>query len=122
MLPLPLLNHPIAKLLFWLLIVITTYLMLMPAKEVPNVLIFWDKLQHSLCFVVLSGAGLYAYMQRSKAVFIGLSVYGALIEIMQSTLTSSRQGDPLDWVADSIGILLVAAIFMVVRKKCQNSA
>lgn len=107
---LPFLNHPVSRVAFWLLILATCYLMLMPAKEVPNVLIFWDKLQHSLCFSVLSCIGLYAYTQQAKRVLIGLSLYGALIEVLQSTLTTTRHGDPLDWVADSLGILLVAFI------------
>ncbi len=85
-------------------------------------LIFWDKLQHSLCFAVLSCAGLYAYTKKPKVIFVGLSIYGALIEVMQATFTTTRHGEWLDWVADNVGIVLVLLIYSLIEKKCQNSA
>jgi VanZ family protein len=47
---------------------------------------------------------------------MGLIIYGALIEIMQSSLTSSRFGDVWDWVADGIGVFVGIAIYITLIK------
>ena len=104
------------QLLFWGLVAITLVLTLMPAQEMPNALIFWDKLQHALCFATLALVGLFAYMQQPKQVCTGLCLYGALIELMQTYFTSTRHGDWLDWLADTIGIIVGLCLFLIVRK------
>ncbi len=38
------------------------------------------------------------------SVLVGLLIFGAAIEIAQS-VTGWRYGDPLDWVADAVGVL-----------------
>lgn len=47
---------------------------------------------------------------------MGLIIYGALIEIMQSTLTTSRFGDIWDWAADGIGVFFGIAIYVKLIK------
>lgn len=103
------------KILFWVLIVATLILTLMPAKEVPDVFIFWDKMQHSLCFAALAFVGLLAY-KKAMPMCVSLSIYGILIELMQTFLTSTRHGDVLDWVADMVGIV-VGTLFVALIKK-----
>jgi VanZ family protein len=104
------------QLLFWALVATTLVLTLMPAEEMPNALIFWDKLQHALCFSTLTLVGLFGYMHQLKQVCIGLCLYGALIELMQAYLTTTRHGDWFDWLADTIGIVIGFGLFLLIRK------
>jgi VanZ family protein len=76
---------------------------------------WWDKLQHILAFGMLSVGAYWAYPTCYQKAFLGLCVYGALIEILQSA-TTWRHGDVLDWVADSIGILLTWILVSLIQK------
>ena len=103
------------KSVFWMLVIITLFLTLMPAKEIPDALIFWDKLQHSLCFATLAFVGLFAY-KNVILMCVSLSIYGILIELMQTFLTTTRHGDWLDWVADTVGVLIGALVALMLKK------
>jgi VanZ family protein len=65
---------------------------------------------------MLTISGELAFPKKSNQVFMGLIIYGALIEIMQSSLTSSRFGDVWDWVADGIGVFVGIAIYITLIK------
>jgi VanZ family protein len=94
-------------------LVLSTVLLLMPSYAVPKAFDFYDKAQHSLVFVSLTLAGLMAYPQRLKTVCLGLCVYGGLIEVLQSTVTTTRHGDVVDWFADSLGIVAGLAVYLL---------
>ena len=94
-------------------LLLTTVLMLMPSYAVPKAFDFYDKAQHSLVFVTLTLAGLMAYQQRLKTVCLGLFVYGGLIEVMQSTVTTTRHGDVFDWLADGMGIVVGLSVYLI---------
>ena len=94
-------------------LVLATVLLLMPSYAVPKAFDFYDKAQHSLVFVTLTLAGLMAYPERLKAVCLGLCVYGGLIEVLQSTVTTTRHGDVVDWFADSVGIVVGLVLYQL---------
>lgn len=64
-----------------------------------------DKLHHLWLFGLLWWMGLKAGYRPGGWLALGLLAYGASIEIVQS-LTSTRQAQGLDLVADSVGIAL----------------
>lgn len=97
-------------------IVFTTIMALIPIEDVPNPFNLWDKAQHALTFVVLTITGCLAYPQKTKVVDIGLILYGASIEIMQRTLTTTRVGEISDLLADCVGVGVGFIIYWVVRK------
>jgi VanZ family protein len=97
-------------------LVLTTVLLLMPSYTVPKAFNFYDKAQHSLVFVTLTLAGLMAFPNRVKAVCFGLCFYGGLMEVCQSQLTTTRHGDVVDWLADSAGMAVGLAIYLVASK------
>ena len=104
-------------------LLLATVLLLMPSYAVPKVFDFYDKAQHSLVFVALTLAGLVAYPQRVKTVCLGLFVYGGLIEVLQSTVTTTRHGDVVDWSADTLGIVVGLGIYLIgcqINKKTAN--
>jgi hypothetical protein len=93
-------------LFFSIAVVLTTILALLPSTSVPQVFQFWDKAQHSLAFTVLTITGGLAFPKKLKLVYIGLIMHGALLEIMQNSVTTTRFGDVLDLLADGVGVLI----------------
>lgn len=96
--------------LFWLALTAIAVLSLMPSTVVPGPLQFWDKAQHALAFALLTVLGSLSCPRQLKVLVLSMLVYGALIEVAQETLTTTRFGDVIDWVADAIGVAAGAAM------------
>lgn len=107
--------------LFFAGLALLTILSLIPSTAVPSAFHFWDKAQHSLGYVALSVTGFFAFPQRVMLVFIGLLAHGAVIEILQGTLTTTRFGDVLDWFADGIGVLVGVVFYRYVVPKAKGA-
>ena len=99
--------HFFWKASFWVLVLVTLWLSLVPAEQVPSAFQFWDKAQHALGFAALGFLGLMAYPGRMAALMWGLVLLGAGIEGAQ-WLTGWRHGDWQDWVADCVGLFIGA--------------
>lgn len=93
-------------LLFCICLALVTLLALIPSTSIPKAIQFWDKAQHALAYSVLSVMGCFAFPQRLRLVFFGLITHGAIIEVMQGALTRTRFGEPLDVLADGLGVLV----------------
>ena len=69
-----------------------------------------DKVQHIAAFLLLGCLASFAY-PRTSPVYLaaGLSLFGALIEVVQLIPSLNRDGDPVDWVADTAaaGLMLI---------------
>lgn len=90
---------------FWLLLLGTLWLSLVPVDQIPSAFSFWDKAQHALGFAALCFLGLLAYPGRILLLMFGLALFGAGIECAQWA-TGWRQGDWQDWVADCMGMVM----------------
>lgn len=99
------LDAPLWRWSLWSLLLVTLWLSLIPADQVPAQLNFWDKAQHALGFAGLAFLGLMAYPGRIPKLMLSLMLFGVGIEVTQ-WLTGWRQGDWQDWVADCVGLLL----------------
>ncbi|HEX5287104.1 MAG TPA: VanZ family protein [Polaromonas sp.] len=99
---------------FWTLVLITLWLSLIPADQVPSAFHFWDKAQHALGFAGLAFLGLMAYPDRIRLLMFGLMLFGAGIECAQ-WMTGWRQGDWQDWVADCVGLVMGAVAWRLTR-------
>ena len=83
-----------------------------------------DKIVHALMYAALTAACLHAAAlpQRQRLatallVALGAAGYGAVMEIGQKALTSTRSMDPLDALANAVGALACAlAVFAVARR------
>ena len=106
---------------FSMALVLTTVLLLIPSYAVPKAFDFYDKAQHALVFMSLTVVGLMAFPSHLKAVCFGLFVYGGVLEVLQSSLTTTRHGDIVDWVADVIGIVLGLSVYWVLIKFRKNA-
>jgi VanZ family protein len=101
----------------WVLIVLlATGVALMPTDQMPQAIQFWDKAQHTLAYAGLALTGLWAIPRRPRLVLGGLALHGALVEVLQATLTTTRQGEWSDWLADVLGLLLAWALAAVVSR------
>ena len=92
---------------FWILLLTTLWLSLIPADQIPSEFHFWDKAQHALGFAALAFTSLLGYPGRVRLLMVGLMLFGAGIEFLQS-LTGWRHGDWADWVADCVGLVMGA--------------
>jgi len=103
--PHPALKFP-ARLLFIIALPLVFWLALRPAPDIVQIVSWQDKLEHALLFAALALLGRAGWPQRCGALALGLLAYGAAMEVAQS-FTPWRVGDPLDWLADAIGLLVL---------------
>ena len=102
---------------FWVACACVAVLSLLPADRLPaNMFTWWDKAQHALAFAVLAALGQFAYLSKRRLVLVGLTAYGALIEIAQHA-TGWRYGEVSDWVADLVGIGLGWVLVLAMSEK-----
>ena len=82
-----------------------------------------DKVQHIAAFVLLGALGSFAFA-RSNPVYlgVGLSLFGAAIEILQLIPSLHRDGDPLDWIADTAAAALVIILLRALTKRRSGAA
>lgn len=79
------------------------YLSLAPTTAIPSVTL-WDKVEHATAYFGLSLLGIWAFPERARPVVVGLILGGIGVEIAQATMGWGRDGDPLDAVANTIGV------------------
>ena len=104
-------KYSLQAILRWLTIlsiIVFTVLFLIPTQDLPEQSIFkwWDKSQHSLVFMALTTVAFLAYPKSNLITSIYLLIYGGFIEVLQA-MTSWRQGDFYDWLADAFGVLII---------------
>jgi len=72
-----------------------------------------DKVQHIAAFATLALLASLAYPTvRLLSLLVGLSLFGALIEMVQAIPALQRDSDVRDWIADTIA---AAAVLLAVR-------
>lgn len=93
--------------LWWLAVVVTVVVCLVPAADLPETPPGGDKVQHFLAYFVLMASAVQLYASRRSwlRVALGLLVMGIAIEFAQAALTTTRAADLWDAVADLLGIL-----------------
>ena len=102
--------------IFWTLVAIVSMFMLIELAPKKDSIKYLDKIQHSIVFLILSIAGCLAFKKKIWMITIGLTIFGAIIELLQATLTTTRTGDVKDWLADVAGILIGLVIVSIYRQ------
>ena len=107
--------------IFWAMLAIVTVLMLIELAPKEGGWPYWDNLQHIVVFVMLTVAGCLAFPQ--KRIWVGLSLiaFGAIIEVLQGALTSTRQASVYDWLADVAGISIVIGLLALIKNPAKLS-
>ena len=80
-----------------------------------------DKLVHACMYGLLTGAALFAFpglrgWRGALPVFLGVTLYGAAMELGQKWLASGRSADIWDGVANALGALAVILLSGCFRK------
>jgi VanZ family protein len=102
------LTRPIApRLLFWSAAIFSFVMAVVPhPPHVPGSPS--DKVQHIAAFVTLALLGGWAYRGTSLIrLALGLSLFGAFIEVVQAIPALHRDSDVLDWIADTAAACIV---------------
>jgi len=102
--------------LFWLCMVVISWLVIAPQEELPSVKL-WDKAAHTLAFAALTLLCAIAYRQRVGLVRISLLLFtfGLTIEMVQYLLPY-RQFSLLDMLANGLGILVALPLIVPIEK------
>jgi VanZ family protein len=101
------LRHPRAWLaLWWLAVALVFAACLVPARDLPSVPHGFDKLEHFLAFFLLAASAVQLYATRRAlwCAAIGLLALGVAIELAQFAFTRTRSMDPMDVLADAVGV------------------
>jgi VanZ family protein len=77
-----------------------------------------DKIQHVLAFAVLAGLAAAGYPRKGiLKILLLLCAFGALIEFVQTVPMLHRDGDWIDWVADTVAAASVLGLAALVRRR-----
>ena len=108
----------ILRTVFWIAIVISFLAAINPQPPqlpgAPN-----DKVQHIAAFLLLGALAFFAFPGAKRwTLLIGLSAFGALIEFTQLIPALNRDGDPVDWIADTAaaGLMLILLHWLRARR------
>ncbi|MDC0588491.1 VanZ family protein [Porticoccaceae bacterium] len=106
------------QILFWLCLIGTVFLSLMPVVGGAQLFELQDKIGHSSIYAALFFLCARAYGRRYPLVLLAfiLAAFGLSMEIAQS-MTSYRQGDHWDMLANLSGILAVWAVMAWKRRQ-----
>lgn len=101
--------------LFTLACVVVLWLSLTPVQALPSVDL-WDKAQHALAYFVLALLGAWAF-PALMPLAVALVLLGVGIEVLQGTMGLGRQGDPLDGLANTLGVLAGTGLALLGRRR-----
>jgi VanZ family protein len=77
-----------------------------------------DKVEHLAAFVTLSFMSAWAYPRTPLfQLLVRLSLFGALIELVQGLPMLNRDSDPMDWLSDTVAAAVALAIAYWWRKR-----
>lgn len=107
--------RPVRIILFILGCAVVLWLSLMPADQVPLSNI-WDKARHALAYFVLMLIGAYAFPQRLWRGAATLFLIGIGVEGLQAVMDFGREGDVVDAVANSVGIVAGLLLALAMRE------
>jgi hypothetical protein len=82
-----------------------------------------DKVQHVLAFACLALLGWAAYPRLGAfKLVLGLSAFGALIELVQTIPSLHRDAEALDWLADTLAAIAVLLAILAWRRVRRRTA
>ena len=104
----------LAQAVFLAAVIFTFYSAVIPPRHAVQ-FVPWDKAEHFIAFYALTGLGAAAFPRRRLWVIaVLLSLFGALIEIVQGLPSVHRDRDFWDWVADTLAILAALSPMLLV--------
>lgn len=105
--------RPIRLAVFVIACGVILYLSLAPTTAIPSVSLS-DKIEHSLAYLGLSLLGVWAFPTRIRRVAVGLVLGGVGVEFAQAAMGWGRQGDPLDALANTLGVAVGVGLALLI--------
>ena len=99
---------------------VLTVAMLWPINQPPPAPDGTDKLVHLIAFAALAFPLAHTSRIGLIPVFVGASVFGGLIELIQPSI--GRSADMQDWIADIAGVALGIALALLYRRLRKHRA
>ena len=106
--------RPVRLGLYALATAILLVMCVLPTKDLPDPGT-GDRFEHAASWFVLTAVGYLLAPNRRWAIPAFALAYGLFVEILQGLAPTGRHADPLDFVADSVGVALAVAVFLGVR-------
>jgi VanZ family protein len=112
----------ILRSIFWVAIVISFLAAINPQPpQLPGAPS--DKIQHMAAFFVLGALAFLAFPNtKPVTLLLGLSVFGAVIEFVQMVPALQRDGDVMDWIADTAAAAIILAVLHLSRTALGRAA
>jgi VanZ family protein len=107
--------RPFRIALFVIACAVVAVLSLVPQDELPATDVS-DKIEHFVAYAGLALLGLWAFPSRWRRLAMGLIAGGILMEVLQATLPFNRQGDVLDALANSAGVVIGLGLSLAVGR------
>ncbi len=102
---------------WYLAMVAVTVLALLPIEHLQMpVFDWWDKAQHALAFVVLTGWALLLWPHAAMRVALGMLAYGAGLEVAQWAV-GWRFAEWADLAADAVGVFVAWSLIRWLRSQ-----
>lgn len=103
----------VVRAVFWVSVVLAFVMAVVPHPPqmpgAPN-----DKVQHIAAFLMLGALAFFAFPRaKLRTLLIGLSAFGALIEFVQMIPALHRDGDIMDWIADTAAAAVILTVLHV---------
>jgi VanZ family protein len=107
----------VARIALWIAVVVAVVMATLPHPPELPIDTLGDKFEHSLAFTVLAVFSVLAYpLSPLPRISERLSFLGAMIEVVQSIPALHRDCDIMDWVTDTIAIVVALMLVALVRK------
>lgn len=100
---------------WWVMIALVIVGSLLPALLLPDLPAGSDKIEHLLGYAILSASAVQLFATRRALLFaaIGLVLLGVGIEVAQDALTTTREMDVWDAMANTLGVIAGMATAML---------
>lgn len=109
------------RLLFWLALIFAVLMADLPKPPKLPFDRFGDKFAHMLAFATLAGLAALGFPAAHRwRVAERLSFLGALIEVSQSIPALHRDCDILDWIVDTLAIVVVTAVMSLLLSRVRH--
>lgn len=106
------------KVLFFAAAVFALVMALLPQPPYTPTQNLGDKVQHIIGFATLAALAALAWPRAPRLLVIErLSFFGAFIEVAQAIPALGRDCDILDWVADTLAVVVVIGLFTLLRRR-----
>jgi VanZ family protein len=115
--PLP---RPLRTAIFGAATAVLLWVSLAPTEDLPQSIMFWDKAEHALAYLVLTGLGVTLFPRHRVGVAAYAFTLAVLVELLQGAMGLGRSCDWRDAAAGTVGIAAALAVEVPVRRWLQR--